>query len=218
MFYTFFVQHLICVAKEKIMRKIDEAYNFIKNYINEKDFPPTIREIAEAIGVKSTSTIAYYLRKLEENNKIVKGSYKNRSIQLMENITKPSSVDMISMPYITSITEGQPLMSEQNIETRYTLSGDIFKGLDMFLMLVKDNAMKNSNIVKDDKIVVSRQNVARNGEIVVAIVGGSYVIARLYKEFNLFKLEFDSADCPPVYAEKLVLLGKVVGVIRNDIK
>ena len=200
------------------MRKIDEAYNFIKDYITEKEFPPTIREIADAIGVKSTSTIAYYLRRLEENNKIVKGSYKNRSIQLMENITKPSSVDIISMPYITSITEGQPLMSEQNIETRYTLSGEIFKGLDMFLMLVKDNAMKNSNIIKDDKIVVSRQKVARNGEIVVAVVGGSYIIARLYKEFNLFKLEFDSSDCPPVYAEKLVLLGKVVGVIRSEIK
>lgn len=201
------------------MRKIDEAYEYIKNYITEKDYPPTIREIADAIGIKSTSTVAYYLRKLEETNKIVKGSYKNRSIQLMENIsTKANASNIISMPYISKITEGKPLMSEQNIIDRYMLSGSLFRGLDMFLMPVKNNSMKNSSIIKGDFVVVSRQNVARNGEIVIAVVENDYVIARLFKEYDFFKLEFDGEDAEPLYVQKIMLLGKVVGVIRNQIE
>ena len=199
------------------MRKIDEAYEFIKNYINEKEFPPTIREIADAINIKSTSTIAYYLRKLEEKNKIVKGSYKNRSIQLMETIAT-KGCDIITMPFVTNLTEGKSLMNSQNITDKYAISSSIFKGLDMFLMPVKDNSMKESHIIKGDMVVVSRQNIAQNGEIVVAFVNGNYVIARLFKEYRLFKLQPDNKLCDPIYLEKITLLGKVVGVIRNQIE
>jgi len=201
------------------MRKIDEAYEFIKNYITEKDYPPTIREIGDAINIKSTSTVAYYLRKLEENNKIVKGSYKNRSIQLMENIaSKIESADLISMPYIKTLTAGQPLMFERNIDSKLMFSGSIFKGYDMFLMPVKDNSMENSAIVKGDMIVVSRQHVARNGEVVVALVKDEYRIGRLYREFGMFRLQPDSKNHEPIFAEKVIILGKVVGVIRNEIE
>ncbi|MBQ7880950.1 MAG: repressor LexA [Clostridia bacterium] len=201
------------------MRKIDEAYEFIKNYINEKDYPPTIREIGDAINIKSTSTVAYYLRKLEENNKIVKGNYKNRSIQLMDNIAnKLSGSDVITMPYIKNITDGQPLMAERNISEKYIFSGSIFKGFDMFLMPVKDNSMDMDGILNGDMVVVSRQNVARNGEIVVALVKGEHVVARLFKEFDFFKLEFSNPNYDPIYLEKIVILGKVVGVIRNNIE
>jgi len=199
------------------MRKIDEAYEFIKNYIAEKDYPPTIREIGDAINIKSTSTISYYLRKLEENNKIIKSNYKNRSIQLVENISDKVDIsDIITMPYIEHITPGEPLMAEKNINGRYVFSGMMFKGFDMFLMPVKDNLMINASIRQGDMVVVSRQIVARNGEIVVALVNGEHKIARLYKEFDYFKLQFDS-NIDPIYVEKLMLLGKVVGVIRNNI-
>jgi len=199
------------------MRKIDEAYDFIKKYIAENDYPPTIREIADAINIKSTSTVAYYLRKLEEENKIVKGSYKNRSIQLMEYVARPNNPSIISLPYIYNISTGQPITVEQNIIERYSFSGTLFKGLNMFLMPVRDNSMKDSGILKDDIVVVSRQNVTQNGEIIVAIVGNSFVVARMTKEFRLFKLEFDAKGCSPIYAEKLAILGKVVGVIRNKV-
>ncbi len=200
------------------MRKIDEAYEFIKNYIIEKDYPPTIREIGDAIGVSSTSTVAYYLRKLEENNKIVKGSYKNRSIQLMENIvTRLDSADIISLPCIRSITPNQPLMSEHNIYKKLMCSGSMFKGIDMFALLAKDNNMFPSGIMKDDLVVVSRQNVARNGEVVAAMVGTNYMIGRLYREFNMFKLQPDNKQVDPIYADKIMILGKIVGVIRNQI-
>lgn len=201
------------------MRKIDQAYDFIKKYINEKEYPPTIREICDAINIKSTSTVSYYLHKLEESNKIIKGSYKNRAIQLMDNEnTHTGDDDKIIMPYIDRITEGKPLMSEQNIRNKYIVSGSLFQGLNMFLMPATDNSMKNSGILKGDMVVVSRQNAGKNGEIVVAIVSSTYVIARLYREENnLFKLEFDNEAYSPLYLEKLIILGKVVGVIRNQI-
>jgi len=198
------------------MRKIDEAYEFIKNYISEKDYPPTIREIGDAINIKSTSTISYYLRKLEENNKIIKGNYKNRSIQLVESISDVDISNIITMPYIENINPGEPLMSDKNINGRYVFSGMMFKGLDMFLMPVKDNLMINASIREGDMVVVSRQIAARNGEIVVALLNGEHKIARLYKEFEYFKLQFDSKT-DPIYVEKLMLLGKVVGVIRNNV-
>jgi repressor LexA len=201
------------------MRKIDKAYEFIKKYITEKEYPPTIREICDAIDVSSTSTVSYYLRKLEEDNKIIKGSYKNRAIQLMDEATQfNGEFDKIVMPYICQLTEDKPLMAEQNIRNKYIISGSMFQGINMFLMAVLDNAMKNSGILKGDMVVVSRQNAGKNGELVVAVVHNTYVIGRLYKEDHLFKLEFDNNAIQPIYLEKLTILGKVVGVIRNHIE
>ena len=98
------------------------------------------------------------------------------------------------------------------------MSASLFKGLDMFLMPVKDNSMKDSAILKGDMVVVSRQHVARNGEIVVASIGATYVIGRLFKDFKVFRLQFDNKNCEPSYFEKITILGKVVGVIRNEIE
>lgn len=200
------------------MRKIDEAYEFIKKYIAEKDYPPTIREIGDAINIKSTSTISYYLRKLKETNKIVKGSYKNRSIQLTENInTRLENSDLVTMPYIKTVTMGKPLMSDTNIDGKFVFSGSMFKGFNMFLMTVNNDTMENGSILKGDMVVVSRQNVARNGELVVALVEGKCHIGRLYREFQCVRLQPDNNYSDPIYAKKITILGKVVGVIRNEI-
>lgn len=202
------------------MRKIDQAYEFIKDYIDQKDYPPTIREIANALDIKSTSTISYYLQKLEENNKIVKGSYKNRSIQLVESLSsKVSSDDFVTMPYVSYMpANGQTLTNIKKLSDKYMVSANMFKGLDMFMMPVKNNWMKNSAILKDDMVIVSHQNIGNNGEIVVASLNNDYIIARLYKEFKYFKLEFDCEGIDPIFLERAVILGKVVGVIRNQMR
>ena len=202
------------------MRKIDQAYEFIKNYIDQKDYPPTIREIANAVGIKSTSTISYYLQKLEENNKIVKGSYKNRSIQLVENLSsKVSSDDFVTLPCVSYMPmNGQTLTNIKQLSDKYMMSANMFKGFDMFMMPVKNNWMKNSAILKDDMVIVSHQNIGSSGEIVVASVNNDYIIARLYKEFKYFKLEFDCEGIDPIFLERAVILGKVVGVIRNQMR
>lgn len=199
------------------MRKLDEAYEFIKSYIMEKDYPPTIREIGDAINISSTSTISYYLRKLEAEHKIIRSNYKNRSIQLVENVAdKLNNSEIISLPLISNLTMGKPLKYEPNIKNKYIFSGSMFKGYDMFLIPVKDDKMASHAILKGDMVVVSRQNVARNGEIVVAIVDDDYIIARLSMEFGVLKLSYNE-NAEPIYAKKVVLLGRVVGVIRNEI-
>ncbi len=202
------------------MRKIDQAYEFIKDYIDKRDYPPTIREIANAIDVKSTSTIAYYLRRLEENNKIVKGSYKNRAIQLVENLSsKVTNEDFVTMPCVSYMPmNGQTLTNIKQLSDKYMVSANMFKGFDMFMMPVKNNWMKNSAILKDDMVIVSHQNIGSSGEIVVASVNNDYIIARLYKEFKYFKLEFDCEGIDPIFLERAVILGKVVGVIRNQMR
>lgn len=201
------------------MRKIDEAYEYIKKYIEEKNYPPTIREIKNAINIKSTSTIAYYLKKLEEDNKILKGSYKNRSIQLIEHIqSRLDSSKLITMPLVGTISAGYPLMAEQNITDRFLFSNSLFTGVDMFLLRVKGDSMINAGIRNGDLVVVSRQNVARNGEIVVALIEGEATVKRIYKEVSLFRLQPENPNYSPIYAERLLILGKVVGVIRTDVK
>ena len=201
------------------MRKIDQAYEFIKDYIDKRDYPPTIREIADAIDVKSTSTIAYYLRKMEENNKIVKGSYKNRSIQLIENLSsKVTSEDFITMPCVSYMpTNGQTLTNIKKLSDKYMVSANMFKGIDMFMMPVKNNWMKNSSILKGDMVIVSHQGIGGNGQTVVASVNNDYIVGRLFKEFKYFKLEFDCEGIDPIFLERVVILGKVVGVIRNQV-
>ena len=108
-------------------------------------------------------------------------------------------------------------MNEKNIGDKFMFSGSLFKGLNMFLMPVQDDLMQKSGILKGDIVVVSRQNVARNGEVVVAVDGLRYIIARLYKEYDYLKLQQDNKPYDPIYAEKVMILGKVVGVIRNNI-
>ena len=135
----------------------------------------------------------------------------------MENISTKAENNIINIPLIKNLHTGQPLMSQQNIDNKYVFSGSMFKGFDMFMLPVLDNHMEGSAIVKGDNVIVSRQNVARNGEIVVALIGNKYLIARLYKQYDHILLKPDSKTAEPIYAEKVVILGKVVGVVRNEI-
>ena len=100
---------------------------------------------------------------------------------------------------------------------KYMVSANMFKGIDMFMMPVKNNWMKKSSIIQGDMVVVSHQNVRGDGEVVVAALNNDYIIARLYKEFKYFKLEFDCEGIDSIFLERAVILGKVVGVIRNQV-
>lgn len=199
------------------MTKLDQVYSFIREYIDTNDIPPTIREIANAVGVKSTSTVSYYLKKLDEDGRIVKGSFRNRAIQILDESHKVDPTQSISMPLVDKITMGLPLLTKQNILDKILVSAELFKGYDMFMMPVKDDSMVKMGIIRDDYIVISRQNVARNGEPVVAIVKEQIVLGRLYKEFDYFRLQPQNPSFDPIYASRIVILGKIVGVIRRNI-
>lgn len=199
------------------MRKIDEAYEYIKNYIAENDCSPTIREICSAINVSSTSTVAYYLKRLAEDKKIVKSAFRNRAIKIVDNPEIDGNAHSIVLPIVTGLTEGLPLFAKQNIADRILVSASLFKGFDMFMMEIPDESMINSGILKGDYVVISRQNVARNGEVVAAIVNGEVVFGKLFKEFQYFKLEPQNRGFTPIYATRIAILGKIIGVIRKTV-
>lgn len=202
------------------MRKIDEAYEFIREYIKSNDSSPTIREICDGINVKSTSTVTYYLRKLEELHKITRTNLKTRGFKLVE--TSPRKIDVegiLNLPFIDELHPQHPLISEENIAGHYVVNADLFKGYNMFIVPMRDDSMrKNAGIKQGDLLVISHQQATNNGELVVALIKNQYFIRRVYREFDLIRLMADEGyPYDEVYAKQVVILGKVVGLIRPKV-
>lgn len=203
------------------MNKVDETYLFIKRFLNEKGYPPTIREICKGIDIKSTSTISYYLKKLEDSNRIVKGSYKNRALQLTENVqtlstpVEDNTPDYVSIPVLGTIAAGLPILAEQNINENVIFSENLFRGTNLFILKVKGESMINIGIMNGDYVVISKQNVAENGEIVAAMIDGEATVKRYYKKTDHFVLHPENNFMDDIICDHLVILGKVVGLIRN---
>lgn len=203
------------------MNKVDETYLFIKRFLQEKGYPPTIREICKGIDIKSTSTISYYLKKLEDSNRIVKGSYKNRALQLTENVkTVPSPAlveepSYITIPVLGTIAAGQPILAEQNINENVMFSENLFRGTDLFMLKVKGDSMINIGIMNGDYVVVSKQSIAQNGEIIAAMIDGEATVKRYYKKADHFVLHPENSFMEDIITDHLVVLGKVVGLVRN---
>jgi len=206
------------------MNKIDETYLFIKRFLSEKGYPPTIREICSGINIKSTSTISYYLKKLEDSNRIVKGSYKNRALQLTEKIpVKPVSLDnnteenssFMTIPVIGQIAAGSPILAEENYSESVIFSENLFKGANLFMLKVRGDSMINAGILNGDYVIVSKQDICSNGEIIAAMIDGEATVKRFYKENQLFKLQPENPLMDAIYTDHLQVLGKVVGVLRN---
>ena len=136
---------------------------------------------------------------------------------MVDNPELDGSQHSITLPLVTGLTEGLPLFAKQNIADRVLVSASLFKGFDMFMMEVLDDGMVNAGILKGDYVVISRQNVARNGEVVAAIVNGEAVFGKLFKEFQYFKLEPQNRGYTPIYATRIAILGKIIGVIRKTV-
>ena len=208
--------------KEINMNKVEETYLFIKNYIAEKGYPPTVREICQGINIKSTSTISYYLKKLEDSNRIVKGSYKNRALQLIDSVSTVQKdtdseeiANTIQIPVIGTIAAGTPILAEQNHTESVVFSENLFKGTNLFILKVRGDSMVNAGILNGDYVVINKQGIASNGEIIAAMIDGEATVKRFYKENNFFRLQPENSFMDPIYTDHLDILGKVVGVIRN---
>lgn len=204
------------------MNKVDEAYLFIKRFLNEKGYPPTVREICKGIDIRSTSTVSYYLKKLESSNRIVKGSYKNRALQLTENINSPTpkientATSYVNIPLLGTIAAGQPILAEQNINENILFSENLFRGSNLFMLQVKGDSMVNIGILNGDYVIISKQDIAQNGEIIAAMIDGEATVKRYFKRDNTFILHPENSFMDDIKTDHLVVLGKVVGLIRNN--
>ena len=196
------------------MDKTQETYEFIASYINKNKYPPSIREICSSVKLDSTSSVVYHLKKLEKMGKITRSDNKNRAIELTDDV---SNYPTISLPIVGTIAAGQPILAEENLVDNIVVAEDLFSGTNMFILQVQGESMINAGIFDGDYVVISKQKVANNGEIVACLIENEATVKRIYKENGYFRLQPENDGMRPIFTEQLEILGKVVGLIRNRI-
>lgn len=199
----------------KITPKQQEILDYIKSQILNKGYPPAVREICEAVHLKSTSSVHSHLESLEKNGYIKRDPTKPRAIEIMDDSFNLSRREIVNIPVIGTVTAGQPILATENIEGYFPLlSEDIPRG-ESFMLKVKGESMINVGIYDGDQIIVRRQPTAENGDIVVALIDDSATVKTYYKEDGHFRLQPENDTMDPIIVPDLTILGKVIGLYRR---
>lgn len=199
----------------KLDETITHVYDIIVECIDRHGYPPTLRELMDKVGVSSTSTIKYYLDKLEQRNLIHRTSNKNRAIEIVKDSEKKDYV-VKNIPLLGEVAAGRPIFAFENYDVVYEMSDNIFNSSgDMFILSVKGDSMVNAGILDKDRIVVRKQSYANNNDIVVAMINGSATVKRFFNEGNIIRLQPENDYLKPIYSRDVVVLGKVIGLLRD---
>ena len=203
------------MAYGKISDKQREILEYIKKEILNKGYPPTVRDICEAVHLKSTSSVHSHLETLEKNGFIRRDPTKPRAIEIIDDDFNLVRRELVNVPIIGSVAAGEPIFAEQNVEGYMpVLPGDMPKG-EAFILRVKGESMINVGIYDGDKVLVHKQNVAENGELVVALVDDAATVKTFYKEDGHFRLQPENDTMDPIIVNDVEVLGKVVGLFRT---
>ena len=203
---------------EKLTKRQEDALNFIKTYIVSHGYPPTVREIADAIGVSSPATVQAHLESLADKGYIKKGSNKNRTIELMvKNEYLEENVNVVDVPLLGKITAGNPIEAIQNPNEYFSLPAYLIpKNKEVFTLKVSGESMINAGILDGDIVIVERRNTARNGEIVVAMTEENEVTLKtFYKEKDHIRLQPENDSMEPFIFDNVFILGKAIGLYRK---
>lgn len=186
---------------------------FIKSEIQTKGYPPSVREIANAVGLKSTSTVHGHLQRLEKRGLLHRDAMKPRAMEVMGD---PNFVrnNTTAVPVIGRVTAGQPILAEENLEDYICIPEVMLGEGEHFILLVRGESMIEAGIFDGDYIVVRRQQEANNGEIVVAMIDDSATVKRYFKENGHFRLQPENHTMEPIYCDDVTILGKVVSLYR----
>ena len=195
------------------MDKTQEVYEYIEEFIFRNNYPPTIREIGEQLKLDSTSSVVYHLKKLENAGKISRSENKNRAIELTD---KPI-INSVTLPVVGTIAAGQPILAEENWADKIIVNENFFVGSNLFVLKVKGDSMIEVGIYDGDYVVISKQSIANNGEIVACLIDNEATVKRFYKENGYFRLQPENSSMRPIYTDHVEVLGKVVGLMRNHI-
>lgn len=190
--------------------KMQQLYDYINDFRKQNGYPPTVREMCAAINVKSTSTIAYYINKLEQRGMIRKCPNKNRALE----ITKVEK-EMTKIPIVGTVTAGVPILAVEECEDYLMVSPDIFRGDNLFVLNVTGESMINAGIYNGDRVVVRQLSMARDGDIVVAMIDGCATIKRFFKEDGRYRLQPENDTMSPIITDHVEILGRVIGLIRK---
>ena len=202
------------MANGKISKKQSEILEYIKEQILEKGYPPAVREICEAVHLKSTSSVHAHLETLGKNGYIRRDPTKPRAIEICDDSFQLVRNEMTSIPIIGTVAAGQPILAAENIEGYFPVPVDMVPNAETFILKVKGDSMINAGIFSGDQIFVERTNVARNGDMVVALVDDSATVKTFYKEQGHVRLQPENDTMVPIIVDDCDILGKVFGVFR----
>lgn len=201
----------------KITDKQREILEYIKKEILNKGFPPSVREICEAVKLKSTSSVHAHLETLEKNGYIRRDPTKPRTIEILDDNFNLLRREMVNVPVIGTVTAGQPILAVENIESYFPIPAEIMPNKQCFLLHVQGESMVNAGILSGDQVLVQQQPDAENGDIVVALLDDSATVKRFFKEEGHYRLQPENDTMDPIIVEQeepFQILGKVFGVFR----
>lgn len=203
------------MATGRISAKQQEILEFIKSEIIRKGYPPAVREICEAVHLKSTSSVHSHLETLEKNGFIRRDPTKPRAIEIMDDDFNLARREVVNVPVIGEIAAGEPIFADQNIEGYFPLLPENMPAGEAFMLRVRGESMINAGIFDGDQILVKKQNTARNGDIVVALVEDSATVKTFYQEDGHYRLQPENDSMDPIIVDQVEILGKLAGLYRT---
>ncbi|MEZ0535829.1 transcriptional repressor LexA [Caldicellulosiruptoraceae bacterium PP1] len=200
--------------KKELTKKQEEILEFIKKRIKEKGYPPAVREICEATGLRSTSTVHGHLTRLEKKGYIKRDPSKPRAIEITDERDIPSK-EMVELPVVGKVTAGEPISAIENIEDIIPIPVDWVGYEDAFILKVRGDSMIDAGIFDNDLIIVRKQYIANNGDIVVALIDNEATVKRFYKENGYIRLQPENKTMQPIIVNDAKILGKVIALFRK---
>lgn len=197
-----------------LTQKQQKVLDFLKAAIKKNGYPPTVREICDAVGLSSTSTVHAHLETLERKGYIKRHPSKNRSTEILEE-NFYSTDEIVQVPVLGNVAAGIPIFAVENIERTFPISAKIVKNDTCFMLNVRGDSMINKGIYDGDLVLVRQQRVAENGDIVIALLDDSATIKTFCHNGNTVRLFAANENYPPIEAENCEILGKVIGLYRN---
>ena len=198
----------------KISSKQQEILDFIKNEIINKGYPPAVREICEAVNLRSTSSVHAHLESLEKNGYIRRNPTKPRAIEIVDDGFNLARRELVNVPIVGSVAAGQPLLAVESIESYFPIPSEYMPNAETFMLRVKGDSMINIGIYNGDKVLVVKQNTANNGDVIVALVEDSATVKTFYKEADHIRLQPENDYMDPIIVDNCEILGKVIGLFR----
>ena len=202
------------MAQGKISKKQLEILEYIKSQILERGFPPAVREICEAVNLKSTSSVHSHLETLEKNGYIRRDPTKPRAIEILDDSFNLTRREMVNVPIVGQVAAGEPILAQENIENYFPIPTEFMPNHPTFLLKVKGESMINAGILDGDMVLVEQTAAASNGDMVVALIEDGATVKTFYKEEGVFRLQPENDFMDPIIVSEVSILGKVIGVFR----
>lgn len=198
----------------KISKKQEEILAYIKSEILNRGFPPAVRDICEAVNLKSTSSVHSHLETLEKNGYIRRDPSKPRAIEILDDNFNLTRRELVNVPIVGRVAAGEPILAVENVENYFPIPAEFMPNEQTFMLNVKGDSMINVGIFDGDQVLVKVQSTAVNGDIVVALIEDSATVKTFYKEKGHIRLQPENDSMDPIIVKDLEVMGKVIGVFR----